>query len=798
MASKKHITSAEIHIEEHYTYQLSLGLLPSMSLEQQEGHVRVIIPCDGTLKYTDQQLLRDIGTGRSEIALGTVMIALPDTTHPAINLNIQMPTKLEGQSITEWMRSGKNLQWKGSYPVQLPSQSLLSVTGEITDDINGDRILQRIQKMLSGSPENFTSDLYLQLKIWVSDFMSGSRWLKQKKDVEDLLLQTDSATLVRLPHADDQNELQRHLIELANRGGGLLLIGVDKQGQAIGPAENELPMYAEHVSLALVQAALNCEPTIPFDSEPEIVAAFNGRLVARVDVPEVTRNTQFKKKSSLWGGIQSGVSQVMVNSCFEIQNYHSTFDDINQFISTLSRDSFVRIDASNATIDQIGQTISGLINIYSGNPTNQIEPQIVFVNLPEAFAQNDTLVHNQAQRGCLSRLTTPGTHNTPGAGSMRTFQDRLNTALNRCVSIPNKVTLEVITMRKADERVGVLRLNQITSPVLYEGQGFEWRHNRLYPLTGLDLMKRYITSVRYYKDRVNLRKSVRVTYGELTVPVQPPAGIPDRVRQDDSVNLSLRPDQAYYDTQTHALVWKSVELHHDRDTNGWFSWLVAPLKYALVDPNELSTQQHTVQSNSKQQLTGRFSLCFDGVLASNAQPDVTEAPDTLPLRHPLIDKKTYIHVNFTADPQYLFKHRRHASSLRFQLPNITLGDQNSVAQSQILDGIYKIVWQIFSDLGFRLLESQQHSQVTSFRLSGWRSKGFYDIELIAGISWKDTHVTREFRYLQRTDNKAITVATLDILVMLLGSGNNIARELAMVHTDMHHLMNTRLQFLSTE
>jgi hypothetical protein len=228
------------------------------------------------------------------------------------------------------------------------------------------------------------------------------------------------------------------------------------------------------------------------------------------------------------------------------------------------------------------------------------------------------------------------------------------------------------------------------------------------------------------------------------------------------------------------MVWKARRFELQRGTAGLRCALTTPLGYALMAVDETG-----VGVTSMLELRGHIQVRLNDVLASGVE--IVPQSDNDLLRNLPVYKRTHLWLRIKANPQELFRRRRRMSLLRFRLPDVTL-DVERVADLK----------QACADLGFRISHVDESDLPERAMMEGIRSEGFCDIGLLAGLVCDRTLLSRALHYEQRTDSKTSDTALLDIRIVLWGSGDDAAAEIARLHMALHQIIEQRLAYLRTE
>jgi hypothetical protein len=760
--SREWESQAAIYVDENHIYQVDLGAQPEVKWKQGSLSLRVHIPYDGQLPYGDNQQLKDVPENEDSLVLGRVTLTRPESPHSPETIQVVMPA---GKDLQTYLKGGRRLVVHRSRPLSEPQDTLITVDGKVSDDIDEERLEERLKSVSIEQLDDFANKLRLQIQLAVPNLFEERRQKAAMREQREILLERESNQQIPFPKLEDSSQLARSLTALANNpGGGRIIIGMDKRGLIVGLADQNGTLDKAQIEKALLVAALSCNPPVRF-FPPDYFEPSTGKMIASVTVPGGrTGPYQFS------GTVYRRVGTAIVSEKASVAAPRSPIPDqpivdLKEILAAGSKKDVVLLDAKNTAIAdlELGPYICGMINARQPNG------MIVIRNLSPSTKDSNSV--------------------------RQQFEARLRQELDRCILRLELPQLE-LTQRDG-EQIGVLRIPGTLAPVaLYNDQGYTWtnRDAQGRKLANYFLRQLSIHDVydlyHEYMHTAQAGAQAQVVYGELAWPIQPSEAIEVG---NGGVHM---PSNVRYDVQRQAMVWSTTQFKLEQDTNWWCCDLIAPLRDALIQLDDSGKITSTAPV-----LTGVLLVHLDNFLASgleitplanndNQDSHTTGAANDkdwfkrLPAR-----KSTNIRLEITIYTQELFKFRSRMSRLHFRVPDVHL-DRERVAD----------IRQACADLGFQIYEVEESNGFTPWAfLKGIRNKGFYDITLVAFIASSNPQdITRELRYRQRTDSKTIQASLLDINIWLWGSGDTAAKEIASLHIGLYDILSQRLHHLRTE
>jgi hypothetical protein len=736
---------AAIYVEENHTYDVDLGRQPIIQWVPDQGFisVRVQIPYDGQLRYLGEQQLKDVRTSEAHLPLGQIMVVFPENTQATTTIPISLPA---GSELSVHLKSGKRMRLHRRVPIAQFNDTLIAVDGQIFDGADLDP--GHLRKLIFEHTDAFVRDLRLQLALWVPDLVARTAQSKER-GLREMLLQRESARQIFLSSIGNIDRLAESLAALANGSGGRVLIGVDQYGQVLGLPTQEDPSYREQLKQALLVAALRSTPAVSI-APPDYLQAPDGKTVARVIVPAGAAGPHqidgqaFYREGAVTLSRPAQASRAPAMSAGAIV-------DITDVLKAGDSDDVIILDAGNGPLNalELGPMISALIN------SGKRDGLILVRNLGAATSQPASLL--------------PG----HGAGALRQFEEHLEQELKQC--IPH-LLLRPALAQINHEQIAVLPVSSELAPVaLYDGIGYDWNNRARRSLNTDEVFERYLRRQGMSGTDRSGGDPIWMVHGEISWPIQPPqslTGARDRTATGDG--------RCMYDVQRQAMVWKASSFEPQHGTAGRRCELTTPLGYALMDVDETG-----VGVAALPELRGHIQVRLNDVLASGVE--IVPQSDSDLLRNLPVYKRTHLWLRIKANPQELFRRRRRMSLLRFRLLDVAL-DIERVGDLK----------QACADLGFRLSQVDQSELPDRAMMEGVRSEGFCDIGLLVGLVCDRTLLTRALHYEQRTDSRTSDATLLDIRILLWGSGDDAAAEIARLHMALHQIIQQRLAYLHTE
>jgi hypothetical protein len=748
-------TTIEPHIliEEHYSYNVRVGTTTFMQPTTEHASVTVTVPYDG--RFLDHQ------TAQETLTLGTITITQPD--EEAVEPTpIDMPA---GAALLDHAKSGRALVWKTSYHVPTPIDTLLAISGTVVDgaDIDlrrsyGEDDLQQRYAMLGailfGRTEEFVNNLRLRLDLW-APLLSDTTVVED--EIRDRLLQLEHTRQVVLPRTQTL-PLAEHMAALANSGGGQILLGVDNKGAVVGVVTGDA------FELEVLLAAYHVDPPVRYVG-PDYYATEQGVLIARIMIPEARQQHTIGGKRFQ----RQGTATVATAGAGEATPAFERrpVGDARALLGQGNSESVAIIDALGSPIDklELGPYMSGL---YNGSAHGGM---IIIRNLlPKAEKQSNASTIHQ------------------------TLLKYLEEERQRCR--PTLPELTASFVRFGGNEVAIIQLPRGALPfVLYSGEAYTWNGQVLQRMEPAETIVRGLRAIGGTPASQESMQAVELVQGLLRWPVQPPLHTKSIGAQVQGENATT----AGYVAQQQAFCWDNVPFLAQESTGGFECRLVASLRQAFVNID--------AQEAVEKPLHGTLTVRFDHVLASRSQ--VTLNADHRLLEGIPVQKRTYVHLNLFVRTNQLFHRRSRTALLHFQVPEVSFsGDR----RDRLTD-----LKQAFADLEFWIERDPPliHGDGSGPLLfTGMRSKDYFDIHLIAGITYEPISITREIRYPERTDSKQVETGLLDIRLLLTGEGNDvkiaratedgvpqrevdITSEIARLQLRLSELIEERLTYLRT-
>lgn len=724
---------AGIYVDENHSYTVSLGRQPIITWAQNKSllTIRVHLPYDG-------QVLKDVRSMEPDLPLGHIEVTLGPGDTKALPISIPAGVELTGHlKSNKWMRLPRNLQ------IEHTRDTLIAVEGQIFDGASLDA--DQLRDLIFGHTGAFVQDLRLHLSFWVPDLFAKTEQ-SRARELREMLLQRETGRQIFIPAISEVDRLAESLAALANTSGGRILIGVDQHSQVVGLPAGDGPTRAEELKLALLNATLRCSPAVPFFA-PDMFHTAEGKTVARVIVPQGVAGP-YRIGGQIYRRIDAAtVGGPAPSIQIPAPAMAAPVANLDDALKGESDDVIILDAGANLGALELGPAICGLIN------AGKRDGLILIRNLAPSSARTASI---------FSR----------GTGVLQQLEERARQELQKCLP---RLTLRPALARANDEQIGVLRVTGEPAPVaLYDGAAYDWEHRSLRSIGIQELFERYLQHQRTSETN-HAGDRVQMVYGELDWPIQPPSPLPSAPN-----GVDLGDGVCAYNAQRQAMIWNTRGFKQQAGTAGWSCTLTAPLHRALM---ELGDSDDSIRAAAA--LQGHISIRLNDVLASGVK--IQPHADNRLFDHLPVYKRTNLRLQFTADPQELFRRRRRMSLLRFRVPDVSL-DTERVAD----------VRQACADLGFRIANVDERRLPERALLEGVRNEGFCDIALLAGLLCERTPMTRELQYEQRTDSKVTQAAVLDIRIALWGSGDAAAATIARLHMDLHQLLHQRLYYLHTE
>ena len=257
---------AAIYIDEEHDYDVDLGVVSVVTWREARGSVRVEIPYDGALFKED----------------------ITANSHPVGDLQITyagesqtLPIAL--QAGAHWQRnlkSNKKHVVTAEYEISEPGDPLISIDGVVLDTLDED--IQPGSEGIFGDLEAYNNPLALRLSLWVPDLLAEAR-PSELYELEAMLLRGENTQLVFMPGPAALNfeqKLAENLAALTNTAGGVILLGVDRNGHVPGVQyDAETRRY---LLTTMLRAALRSSPPVPISWIRHIPE----RKVVRIEVPK--------------------------------------------------------------------------------------------------------------------------------------------------------------------------------------------------------------------------------------------------------------------------------------------------------------------------------------------------------------------------------------------------------------------------------------------------------------------------------------------------------------------------------
>jgi hypothetical protein len=737
------LPQASIVVEEYYTYQVDVGSQTNLACTQASGLIHVRVPYNG-------EHLRDVGSDQGQLPIGTLVVPTPDE-----ELEQHLPLALDTTQLIDRLKRGEQQLWQARYTPPTPSDTLVSVEGEVFDGADIDLLEQpeQIYDTLFGQTDVFASDLRLQLSLWVPRLLSDSFHRVDNRELQ-AMFRYESATQILVDSSAHHAELAQSLVALANADGGSIILGVRRapQGEVVGVGSDE------ELERDLLHAALLCSPPVPF-SQPDYQIMQGGKRVARISVP-ASPSRPHAAEGRVYVRRPTGTAQeAAVAPAQPPRNAVRPLASLRDLIAGGNSRDVAIIDAESSSLDQLelGPYICGLLN-------NDVRDATLIVRHLTPGRRSALGSVFGGQRGLLQQLTA-----------------RLRSELDRCTPTLSGLRPELATLD--GEMLAVVHLPRSVAPAaLYNERGYEWTGAALREVSVGEVFRRYLRQVGAHEHHRPSVAQVWMDSAQIAWPVRPPTVL----KRIGSQSIEQRANVARYDVQRQSMVWQRAPFYDQEGTNGLRCTLSTSLRQAFV------SLDGALESPASRPLSGQVCVQFDDVLVSgmglrlDAQHPV--------LGYPPIVKRTVVVLNLTIHANELFRDRRRTTLLHFRLPDMTLLRER---RERLAD-----LRQACADLGFWVYDVYPADETQDSRpwvlLRGIRNTGHHDISLLAAVQHQPVQLTREQRINQRTDSRSVQTGVLDMRFVFWGSGANAAKEIATIQLELRQLLRERLHYLRAE
>lgn len=733
---------AAIYIDEEHDYDVDLGVVSVVTWREAHGSVRVEIPYDGALFKQE-----DIAAN----------------SHPVGNLQITYAGESETlpialQAGAYWQRnlkSNKKHVVTAEYEIFEPGDPLISIDGVVLDALDED--IQPGNEGIFGDLEAYNNPLALRLSFWVPDLLAEAR-PSELYELEAMLLRGENTQLVFMPGPVGLNfeqKLAENMVALTNTAGGVILLGVDRNGHITGvqfDAETR-----RFLLTTLLRAALRSSPPVPISWIRHIPE----RRVVRIEIPKTNLTVHringviFKREGRIISE-EASVTPTAVSpneiSPAQSSSLESIFDrDEAGTISFRNREDVVVHNGSNGFKRlRIGADICGLINAGRRNG------RIIITDLPDAQTDRSNIWLRAADQS---------------------LEEVISNEMSRL--LPKLEMPRIETHQLGNRKIAIIYLPAWQFPIaLYDNEAYLWQNLVRNELNVDDLFEKYLAFTSG-QGQSSDNQDVYLEQATLGNPLRPP----ERLEKTTSIEVRER---LVYDVEYQAQVWQPRPFKPDKDTVGFSLQLTAPLLHAslgLAENGQIITKSP--------QANGRIRVRLKDILVSGL--DVSLQADgknswfeTIP-----IIKRTYLNLTYNARLNELFRRRTKNSLLRFLIPDVLL-DRERVED----------LAQVCADEGFRVYDKElfETASTSSAKatIQGIRSSGFYDIGLQIGLLCQRSELTRELIYDGWRDSKPTPTSLLDIRVRLWGTGDQVEKEIGHLQMALYQTISQRLQHLRAE
>ncbi len=745
-------SDAGVFITNTHNFNVELGAIPFINWEKGEGELEIKIPYDG-------RLLQNIKPYNDKLYLGTYNITKNGKEKVHQQLPIELP--LQQGNASSYFKTAKTAVFKAEYDVTEPTETLFTIDSKIID------IDELLDKIVNGDIDSFKNELKLAISIWTPDHANQAKKNKIFA-LEKKLIKRDIERQVFIPHInppDFGDILAESMCALANSSGGTIFIGVNNQKEFVGfPPE---VIDQSHIEYSLLRAALRCSPPVPL-TQPVYFEPFKGEHVALVDVPssigiqhKLKGRVYFRKKGKNTHHKKGLLSKITLPPLFEQFKYFGDYiQSTAQNYNKLEQDKEVTLDFSQRwAAGKIGPEIVKLIN------SSQTQGRIIVkcIRIPKS----------RSRRPFFKQKI------------WKDFHDYIKEEVD---DIRPKLKMPNIYFQKNDDtHYAFLKFNFEDVPAaLYK--------NRIYLPEQDDeekespkkqVFERYVNASNIWAAPPSSNSDTTLIDARLDWPIQPSNHMP----KEETLFGN-------YDIQNWAMAWKDRSFEESYSGHGFEINLLAHLHQVLLDLNG----DDNLISKEEINTTGTISFRLENYLTSELSLEpIKEQLGNGPFTQNLLDnlpiyKQTIVNLNITIRLKELFQERIKTAVLNFKMLDVNLNQQ------RVNDLRY-----ICEDLGFKIpiedvhVEVNQNEEMTSALLMGTKNTDYLDLDMAMGIQCDRIELKRELRFDEkRIDTKNTQSATLNFMLAIRGTGDDIGKHLSAVQFRFLNTIQTRLHHLRTE
>ena len=756
-------SSAAIILEETYVYKVELGTIPVMEWLSGEGCLRIQVPYDGT------RLPNDIGS-QDKYRLGQLKLVQEDRGLESELIPIEIEA---GERWPKLLKSGKQVIYEIEYHVERPQKTIVSLSGEINDTLYEDN--DQLARKIIGDIDSFNNPLTLRLQLITSDETVASRG-EATRELEDLRLQGENEKHTFLPVVKgkiSKKELSQTLNALANSGGGVALLGLDKVGNISSLSDTD--EKREDATKFILQAALLSQPIIPL-----VQVRFLAAPPTKLEDP-TSADVEDQMVVYIEVGNDEDIEYMMDNTVFILQRKKIVTKrkqkkiEPRQFARTKIRakvavwmakffydDSYTYSDNSdtlvleiNSDLEQLelGAYLSGIISAGKEEKVIKIEGlQTLYVNEREKQHKN------------LQYL----------------MQSYLDQEIEKIIPPLESPKLKIILGK---EPYALVFPPECHSPIsFYGGQGYIWKNMALEEITPNEMLSKYLLALSQ-SNHQKVPDEVWLQSGFVRWPICP---APDGSYRNRSY-FESHDNNPYpgYEAQFHRQTWKPRKFRSSGIGEGFWLNLNVPLRYLalnLGDDDKIELPEELLAE-------GKVTCCLEHSLASGIDIKVEEDTDNYLHGLPVF-KRTIVELEYKARLAEIFRDREKSIILRFPIKAILLN------QKRIAD-----IQQTCTDIGFRMNQIEdwdwegKNGEIEWVRLSGICRRQYYDISLRMGLICNQNLLDRELQFGDWNDNQLVKSAILDIRILLSGKGDGVVEEMTRLQMLLYHQIDSRLQYL---
>lgn len=749
-------TRPKVVVTEVYTFDLTVDSSFSIDFVSASGEVSITLPYDKHIWAA--------ANDKSELNLAQLDMVTPnqETVH---TLAVRLPI---GADLDELLRSNREAVWSWQYTPPEPDDTLLTVEAQVIDGANFDPLArpEDLYKILFEHTNNFTSDLRIQLNVWVSNRNLLALASMRRRELHRMLLEQESDVQIFLLGGVTDALLAESLAALANSSGGRILIGVHSTGKVEGLSDDK-----SKIEQRLLKAALCCQPPIIFNP-PELLENGHGHYIASVNVPRSKLDHHVLDGKLFTRRGAKTISEVATASTKHAPVISTPSGDSKQslaeLLSTDSHQSLIEGESIH-TDSSTRSVVSNLITL--GGSASEVSSN----DLGRALC---ALINSELGSGKIVIRQTASNSSRWGLfvnqGASQKFDDLLNQALKALKPSIENLRPEFTTIDGA----AIVILNialQHPTVASFQDVGYIWNGTAIRELDQIELYARYMARCGQFLREPSNDDRVMLLYGSLNWPMQPNQQISSNSNSGETAY------HATFDPQWRAQTWRNRRFQEKEGSNGVECILQTNLRHSFAKPG--------LKSLMLNDLEGSLHIQINKDLFSDIDFRLKEPHEIL--SGIPIHKRTQIIARLNIATDQIFSRRRRTSMLHFQVTDIWINfhqEDNLVADLQ----------QICADSGFLLMKPFVLPNEKLIILQGFRNTKHQDVHLTVAIQAATTDIARELHFEQRIDSKHITSGYLDVRVVLSGIGDHVSQDLAELQLSVGQLIQERLHYLRTE